>query len=677
MSKPQMLIAGDQGVEQYVYIASLPDQPANLRDAWVNAKEFWAVQVPGGAGQLASYLGTNRCRCIPSVPSEPGHQRPESVYILTKKAARSDEEPRWKVELAIVAGERPFPCSKHAVDDFDPGAPVVILDFYQGWVERNLDLLPSLLSQRRYLVRTHDPTGAVGKREPQWGEVWREVRRQSAQPGIWFSPHQDMADGALRVTGNWETLRSYIISYLKNDETLWDQRSQVWRHYVVVQISYDGALIVGPGGNDTVVVFPGDQVDSFTRREKGQVIGGGIMIVASLADLLHREKLEHRDVVAQAAMGLARARELLRLGYAEDARQTRVIYPKPALDAVSPGTHDYPVEYHPPEDSIQNALAIIQSSGQEYRKRIVYSAGKLSVCDPTFAEQLLCLRERVEGHARKAEGKGVLSFAIFGGPGSGKSFVVEQVMDEVQGSLQHDLKNGLEKRIYNVSQFGDPDQLKDALIEVQARSLQGKIPFVLWDEFDCPYDRARGGWLSKFLMPMQDAEFWDGEGRRALSKCVFAFIGGTWQHQREFSEWTESARGLLLKGRDFHSRLDRILEVPDVEVQAPDERPKPPGYPILNRALAIRLMLNELAQKGLGDVSHIDQNVAEFLLQARLRHGMRSLKTIIEASSLKRTARFCARHLPPREVLIVHVADIRDWEEVLDRGFTDPVRIGC
>ncbi len=96
------------------------------------------------------------------------------------------------------------------------------------------------------------------------------------------------------------------------------------------------------------------------------------------------------------------------------------------------------------------------------------------------------------------------------------------------------------------------------------------------------------------------------------------------------------------------------MQVPCVEVPAEGESP-PRGCPRLNRALALRPSLRRL--------EYIDRSVAEFLLTARLRHGMRSLQAIIEASSLRRTSRFSCRHLPPRAVLQIHVVEPETQDE--------------
>ncbi len=91
-------------------------------------------------------------------------------------------------------------------------------------------------------------------------------------------------------------------------------------------------------------------------------------------------------------------------------------------------------------------------------------------------------------------------------------------MDQIQESLEVSLKDErarLEKKVVNVSQFAGPEHLLQALTEIRALSLQNKVPFVRGDEFDCQYGEAQGGWLSRFLMPMHDAEYWDGRAQRA------------------------------------------------------------------------------------------------------------------------------------------------------------------
>lgn len=152
-----------------------------------------------------------------------------------------------------------------------------------------------------------------------------------------------------------------------------------------------------------------------------------------------------------------------------------------------------------------------------------FSLGSLNISSPDYARTLLRLASRPETHVR--QGTGILSFTIFGGPGSGKSFVAEQLTSVVDPTGRT-----LEQLELNISHLGDPVRLLNALQQVQTISLRGKIPFVLWDEFDTSLQGNQAGWLPYFLMPMQDTKFLDGVTEQNLGKSIFVFIGGTFKN---------------------------------------------------------------------------------------------------------------------------------------------------
>ncbi|MEA3400535.1 MAG: hypothetical protein U9R79_04750 [Armatimonadota bacterium] len=645
------VVTGDRGISRHTYIESLPDREANLREAWVTAREFTTVRVQGGAAEVASVLG---CECVSRQQARADEAPLESIYLLTRSSADGGGAGRgpWQVSLAIVAGERQVSFERLELEGLPPGAPLVVVDFRQGWLESNYEHLPELLRGRRYLVRTHDrvSTRGAGRTIPEG--YWATLRAELEAPGVWFSPYQDMADGALRVAGNWETVSDTLSAYLQRDggNGLWD--GERWLQHIVIQISYDGALVVSPPedgadppGRETVLRFPCDQPGSLSKRAQGTVVGGGICIAASLAEALSGD-LTHDRLVEQTRVGLARARRLVTLGYsdpperqglAEDPPQSWHLFPQPVHE--TPLHAELPVRLSPPEQSMDAALRILTADQRTYERMMVYRLGKLYTCEPAFAEQLIRLEDRIQSHVH-ADEEEVMSFAVLGTPGSGKSFAAKQLLEAVGGKL--------EPIEFNVSQFTSEELLVDALRQVQTLSLRGKVPFVIWDEFDCVHEGSEGGWLSRFLMPMADAQFRVGGDVARLGKCVFAFVGSVWSNAAEFDEWVQQPPAPGLKGRDFHSRLDRVLQVPSVEIARGEERPL--GCPLLTRALIIRLAL---AGKGLASV---DRNVAEFLLTADLRHGVRSLRKIIDASQLDRTERFSAYHLPPEEVLQVHAA---------------------
>ena len=266
---------------------------------------------------------------------------------------------------------------------------------------------------------------------------------------------------------------------------------------------------------------------------------------------------------------------------------------------------------------------------------------------PDYARTLLRLASQLETHVKT--GGGILSVSIFGGPGSGKSFVAKQLTHMVDpvGKTFQELQ-------FNISQLGDPVRLLGALQQTQTISLQGKIPFVLWDEFDTSLQGETAGWLPYFLMPMQDAKFLDGTAERDLGKCIFIFIGGTFNNEKDFKKWAlDTDEGRKAKGPDFHSRLGSYLTVPSIDLRLPPEEAfTKSDVATLNRAIIIRNCLKKQER-----VKTIAQDVLAYLLLIPLVHGARSLQRIITASDLKRTSTFQAFHIAPLAVLELHVKE--------------------
>jgi len=199
------LVTGDRGISRHTYIESLPDREANLREAWVDAREFTTLCVQGGAAEVADLLD---CECRSRQEEREDEAPLESIYLLTRPRADGDDAKPgpWRVSLAIVAGERQVTFERLELDSRVAGVPVVVVDFHQGWLESNYGHLAELLRGRPYLIRTHDPVSTRGAGGTIPEDYWATLRAGLETPGVWFSPYQDMADGALRVAGNWETV---------------------------------------------------------------------------------------------------------------------------------------------------------------------------------------------------------------------------------------------------------------------------------------------------------------------------------------------------------------------------------------------------------------------------------------------------------------------------------------
>ncbi len=642
-----MQVVGDHSTDRFIYLAGEDSgDPPNLREAWVNARRFWITDLPGGTGTLVRCLEAGGIDVANPTTTEP--QEAISIYMLTNASKTAGVE-RWCVGQAIVAGEKEFSRSRYEPDG--PGAPLIVLDFNQGWLKANQAAIPGTLADRPFLVRTHDPCQGV----------WQDSRRSMNSPGLWFSPIQDMADGSLWFDGAWDSIRARVANYLRRDDTLFDSDRNEWLHFVVVQVQYDGALVFGPGlsVHGDLLIFKGDQPRSFERSTQGTVVAGGIVFTYSLATRLLREpgvdltgKDRAKMLLEATREGLVRIRDLVRLGYAPPPKDqgascqwqpesgtnlpAGVLGPVRTTEIIS-----YSAKAFRP--SWNTACEIVSGADDLLRRRTPFRLGNLIATTPEYADTLLRLARRLESHV--SGGKGVLSFSIFGGPGSGKSFVAEEVAAAADAT-----GTKLDMRTFNLSQFTGADRLLDAFKQIQTIGLQGKIPIVIWDEFDTVWNGEQCGWLSSFLMPMQDHTFFDGHTTRALGKSVFVFVGGTFKDDPNFVEWTETREGKRLKGPDFHSRLSRSLAVPAVDAETyPESYRKSTDPSILVRAVMIRTFLRKTP------VEAISREVLAYLLHVPLQHGVRSLKQLVNNSELSRTRIFRSYHMPPEDVLALHV----------------------
>src|SRR3990172_1105283 len=214
-----------------------------------------------------------------------------------------------------------------------------------------------------------------------------------------------MGNGSLWFPGNWESLHERLLDYLQVDETLW-QRGE-WLHYIVIQISYDGALVVGPGMPEQgeLLIFKGDQPDSFSREGHGTVVAGGIVFVYSLAQtLLSSPEIKPENLLECIRTGLARIRKVVTEGYAGPSEG--------ASDWKPPETTNLPVEslnsvetnhiiaygMKPPVPDWDTACAIVCGDEEKLRERTAFRIGNLITSSPQYAHSLFRLTSRLKNH---------------------------------------------------------------------------------------------------------------------------------------------------------------------------------------------------------------------------------------------------------------------------------------
>jgi hypothetical protein len=314
--------------------------------------------------------------------------------------------------------------------------------------------------------------------------------------------------------------------------------------------------------------------------------------------------------------------------------------------------------------------------------------GDFQTVDRAEIEALRSIHQLIMEYLEHDEGSRPLSLAVFGPPGSGKSYVVKQLAKMIRGDKEKILE-------FNLSQVDDPTDLVGAFHQVRDRALKSLPPFVFWDEFDSSDYR----WLQYLLAPMQDGAFQEGQITHPIGKCVFVFAGGTSHTMAGFGPHDpskETAEGAeqppeaakearerwrkfqLLKGPDFKSRIAGFLDVlgPNqrqvVDKSGAERADATDIYFPVRRAIFLRTIL----RLGQEDRLDIDRGVLAALLETPLyTHGSRSLEKLILEIRGRSRGGLRRSGLPSPELLSLFVDDAKKFLDIMERNRRHPIAI--
>lgn len=463
----------------------------------------------------------------------------------------------------------------------------------------------------------------------------------------------------------------------------------------IVTFDYTGAFLltpeVDPGSSPSgrrlarLLFDPGVCEGGWDAQGVGKVIGNTVSFTAGIVRQLVLNA-QTPDLIAGARSGIAAQRRLFREGYGSYETGTDKIAVGFPLEAVVEELTGNP---HPlPCVTVQDPVAaLFTASGtssplpapwtiladrhrqdlDDIAEKIVLAGvqtaihdvpigrfGAMQTIDRGEMESLNSIQNLLREYCDQPQ-KRPLSIAVFGPPGSGKSFGVEQVARAVRPGL-------IETKTFNLSQFGRAEELLAALHQVRDINLNGKLPLVFWDEFDTTLDGAPLGWLRYFLAPMQDGSFQQGEVTHPIGKCIFVFAGGTSQQMDQFGTNLAPEEQRAAKVPDFVSRLKGFLNVLGPNRQ----KNRPGGDPhfVLRRAILLRSILERSAPNLFRNVSgtkrlSIDAGVLRALLRiSQYKHGARSIESLVSMSSLAGHTTYQRSSLPPEAQLDLHVPGI-------------------
>jgi hypothetical protein len=311
----------------------------------------------------------------------------------------------------------------------------------------------------------------------------------------------------------------------------------------------------------------------------------------------------------------------------------------------------------------------------------VFQFGKLFVADREEIEGLCSVSRLLKDYVRdKEHNRKPISIAVFGPPGTGKSFAIKRIAETF------DRNEKVENLEFNVAQFKDVNDLGLVLTKVGSLNHQQVTPLVFFDEFDCVLDKQPLGWLKYFLAPMQDGSFYDANQTIDIGRAIFVFAGGTFASFERFDPRTialpSEELGLEFsrehkdrvkafaerKGPDFISRLRGHINISQINNASGNVKH------LIRRALVLRSMIEMQhychPRNAPDGIAMIDEEVIYALLTVdRYRHGVRSMEAILQMCKPV-DGRIHIASLPSPAQLSMHV----DAEEFLIRLYRGRAR---
>lgn len=674
-----IVVAGDVAVERLQFgiparhVASEDSSPLN----WQAIPGTRVVARPGGALHLAQLV-----------------TQAAGAPVITHQADRLDRlSPDEQICSFVELGRFPYSCDKKdarnlvyrvarfggfdgpaavrplPVDGDDASADLVVIDDAGNGFRDNEAAWPAALRT----TAAHPIVVLKMSRPLAKGRLWDHVRKFHADRlVVVLSADHLRAEGVqLSRRLSWERTAKDFVWQLAANPAVGALANST---HLVVRFGLDGAIY--QRRRDGIVEShlyydPATSEDGFADDCPGEMGGTHAAFTAALVGRIAKEGL---DGIGEGTRdGIRCSRRMLREGYGKDADKFDV----PAAVLFQPARPGEPrladvriPNPTAPEPADPGFWSILREISEARLEDIAFDVvlrgdsaslqgapvGRfryLRTVDRAEIESYRSIRNLMLEYLATPNAKRPLSIAVFGAPGSGKSFGVTEVAESVAPGK-------IEKLELNFSQFGSRADLVAALHQVRDCVLGGSVPLVLLDEFDSAFE-GKLGWLKHFLAPMQDGAFRDGEALHPIGRAIFVFAGGTSSTFEEFcGEAPDGSAGRPApqefrdaKGPDFVSRLRGY-----VNILGPNQLGESDHLFLVRRAMLLRSLLERKAQHLFDDSgqARIDPGVLRALIKVpRYHHGVRSMEALLDMSMLAGRTAFEQAALPPVAQLKLHV----------------------
>lgn len=512
--------------------------------------------------------------------------------------------------------------------------------------------------------------------------IWQQIEKNHLPHAIVVIYGDDLRAKGVNISKglSWEKTALDFVWQINNNPALAYLANA--RH-LIVPLGLEGAVYYRNDGltAESRLFFMTNEFEgSFIKESQGRMYGLSSCFVAGLAHsivagLQLQEDLT-KSIEEGIREGIVAAQKYYNLGFGAGLPDNN--FPDPAI--FSEGENDFIYKEHIQDVPIRNSnnpkcracWYIIKDKSSTGLSEIAYDIvkngeksalkfipiarfGSLITVDRTEIEGYRSIKNLILEYISAKHATRPLSIAVFGTPGSGKSFGVTEVAASIAPGL-------IQKLSFNLSQLQSLTDLIAAFHRVRDLVLEGKLPLVFFDEFDSAFNGSLG-WLKYFLAPMQDGVFREGDSLHPLGKAIFVFAGGTSSTFTEFcgetlqdeAEYKQFLRHFQsAKGPDFVSRLRGY-----VNILGPNQTDEQGDHLfVIRRAMLLRSLLERKTPHLLNEhgQAQIDDGVLRALLKApRYKHESRSMEAILEMSRLSQAKKWEQSHLPPKEQLKLHV----------------------
>ena len=703
-NSPTIVVTGDVCIDWLQW-------PTKPEDAGLNWKLYAGTRMtakPGGALLLADFMRTATGITVVSPqlkdidkisPRVLLHSNAE-LELFPYSSDRVDlDKDRMVYRIRRCRGftgptaDAPVPLS---FEDDDPRADMVVLDDAGNGFRDECERWPLAITDEGQnpivVCKMHRPLAS--------GDLWEHVSKNHSERLVVVVTADDLRASGMNISRSlsWErTAKEFVWQMAYNPGLgLTDCTN------LVVRFGLEGAIhytLVGDHATARLYFDPTMSEGDFTHNYPGKMQGISSVFVAALAARI-AVQCDQGDLLVDAVGravrdGLNASRELVRRGFGKDAeREPKYPYPVAGIFLASEQGGDHIADVaisgqNTAEDADPHSWCILKEINDPVLEHIAYGIvkegetaalknvpignfGRLKSVDRNEIESFHSIKNLMREYIESKSCTRPLSIAVFGSPGSGKSFGITEIAKSIASGRIEILK-------FNLSQFDSKSDLISAFHKVRDLALEGKIPLVFFDEFDSDFN-GKLGWLKYFLEPMQDGKFMERETMHPIGRSIFVFAGGINNTFERFSgdgaddaatmDPEEERAYKDAKGPDFTSRLRGY-----VNIRGPNQRGSDDTVFVIRRAMLLRSLLEQKVDNLFDSRKHlrIDDGVLRALINVKsYKHGTRSIEAIIEMSMLNGRRSWEQAYLPAKEQLKLHLD-----EESFSRLLVSDVILGA